>query len=78
MLGFLPRWLSVDPGSATVWVLADSGKKVKIWHLKCHMTLGDSNLIWIQVTSLESEVKVRHSCPTLATSWAIQSMEFSR
>ena len=71
MLGFLPRWLSVDPGSATVWVLADSGKK-------CQVTLGDSSLIWIQVTSLESEVKVRHSCPTLATSWAIQSMEFSR
>ena len=32
---------------------------------KCQMTLGDSSLIWIQVISLESEVKVRQSCPTL-------------
>ena len=29
------------------------------------MTLGDSSLIWIQVISLESEVKVPQSCPTL-------------
>ena len=26
---------------------------------------GDSSLIWIQVVSLESEVKVPQSCPTL-------------
>ena len=32
---------------------------------KCQMTLGDSSLIRIQVISLESEVKVRQSCPTL-------------
>ena len=32
---------------------------------KCQMTLGDSSLIWIQVISLESEVKVPQSCPPL-------------
>ena len=43
------------------------------------MTLGDSSLIWIQVISLESEVKVPQSCPTLGDRMGYtESMEFSR
>ena len=30
---------------------------------------GDSSLIWIQVISLESEVKAPQSCPTLGNPW---------
>ena len=32
---------------------------------KCQMILGDFSLIWIQVISLESEVKIPQSCLTL-------------
>ena len=46
---------------------------------KCQMTLGDSSLIWIQVISFESEVKVPQLCPTLGDCMGYtESMEFSR
>ena len=61
---FEPRWVFCPAGYVETlemhlcgfWLA--SGKK-------CQMTLGDSSLIWIQVISLESEVKVPQSCPPL-------------